>query len=45
MMEKLNVSKKWKYLCEHQTWIDIFEETVKNFPEKEALVFTESKRR
>ena len=44
-MEKLSVSKKWEYLCKQKTWVEIFEDTVEKFSEKEALVFTESNRR
>ena len=45
MMEKLSVSKKWEYLCKQKTWVEIFEDTVEKFSEKEALAFTESNRR
>jgi fatty-acyl-CoA synthase len=45
MPERLNVSDLWKQMAQTKTWVDIFEETVQKFQEKEALVFCESKQR
>jgi len=44
-MKALSVSKKWEYLCKQKTWVEIFEDTVKEYPGKEALVFPELNRR
>jgi fatty-acyl-CoA synthase len=44
-MRKLNVSNHWEYLCKQKTWVEIFEDTVKENPGKEALVFPESNQR
>ena len=43
--KKLNVSNRWKDLAQTKTWVDIFEATVREFPDNEALVFWESKQR
>ncbi len=45
VQRKLNVSDRWKVLARTKTWVDIFEETVEKYPEKEALVFWEPKKR
>ena len=45
MPKNLNVSDHWKEMARTKTWVDIFEETVRQFPEKEALVFKESNQR
>ncbi|HDG98441.1 MAG TPA: AMP-binding protein [Desulfobacterales bacterium] len=39
MVKKLEVSNRWRELCQKYTWTEIFESTVHRFPEKEALVF------
>jgi fatty-acyl-CoA synthase len=45
MPKQLNVSDRWKEMAGSKTWVDIFEETVRKYPEKEALVFWESNKR
>jgi fatty-acyl-CoA synthase len=45
MPKQLNVSDRWKQMAQTKTWIDIFEQAVQRFPEKEALVFAESRQR
>ena len=45
IQKKLSVSDKWKDLSVSKTWVDIFEETAKQYAEKEALIFWESKER
>ena len=43
--KKLSVTDRWKDLAQTKTWVDIFEATVRGFPDNEALVFWESKQR
>ena len=45
MPKTLKVGERWKEMAQSKTWVDIFEETVQKFPEKEAVVFWESMRR
>jgi fatty-acyl-CoA synthase len=35
----LEVGDRWKELCQKYTWSEIFELTVRKYPEKEAIVF------
>ena len=44
-MKKLSVSKKWEYFSKQKTWVEIFEDTLEKYPDKEALVFVESNQR
>jgi len=44
-MKKLEASDRWMKLYKTKTWIDIFEETAKQFAEKEALFFVETNQR
>ena len=41
--KRLNVSDQWISLCRDKTWIDILEETVRKFPDSEALVFEDQR--
>lgn len=41
-MKKLEVSDRWMELCKTKTWIDIFEETATQYPDKKALFFVET---
>ena len=43
--KKLQVSNKWQEWAQKKTWVDIFEESVSEFPEREALVFWETEQR
>jgi hypothetical protein len=40
----LEVSDRWRELCQKYTWSEIFESTVAKHPEKEALVFRENRK-
>ncbi len=44
-MKKLSVSKKWEYFSKQKTWVEIFEDTLEKYPDKEALVLVESNQR
>lgn len=44
-MKALSVSKKWEYFSKQKTWVEIFEDTLEKYPDKEALVFVESTQR